>query len=314
MSSPSVVQRLKELPDSPGVYLFQNARGKVLYVGKAISLRKRVLTYFQSSRPLTKKTMNLVDQTKKIDWINTASEAEALLVEASLIKSKQPKYNVMLRDDKSYPYLRVTVEQAFPRLFVGRGPHEPGTRSIGPFVNASLLKIAFRAIRQVIPFRTCRTLPKRACLDYYIGLCSAPCEGKISQEDYREQVAQVLRLIEGKKGEVIKELQKKMRSASDAQRYEEAAKLRDQVEGLMQLATRPRRYIASQAVGDLASVLKFKKLPRRIEGFDVSNIYGRQAVGAMVSFVDGKPNKSSYQRFQAICQSTCASLRAQLYR
>ena len=172
MRSPSVVQRLKELPDSPGVYLFQDARGKVLYVGKAISLRKRVLTYFQSSRPLTKKTMNLVDQTKKIDWINTASEAEALLVEASLIKSKQPKYNVMLRDDKEFLMLRVDVDQAFPTFELVRKNDGPG-RYFGPYASAASIRETLRTLSRIFPIKRCSAAnwgkKRRRCLEHQMG-------------------------------------------------------------------------------------------------------------------------------------------------
>ena len=217
-------EKLKKVPTQPGVYLFKDAQGKILYVGKAVSLRKRVLTYFQPSRPLSGKIARLIQQTADIDWITTGSEAEALLYEASLIKEESPKYNILFRDDKSYPVLKVTVEEQFPRIYVGRGTHEPGVKTIGPFANATLLKQAFTAVRRVIPFRTCRTLPKRACLDYYLKLCPAPCEGKIAPEGYQENLSQVFRLMEGKKEEVLKDFEKKMQQASRQRQYEEAAK------------------------------------------------------------------------------------------
>jgi len=302
-----VEEKLKTVPDQPGVYLFKSSDGKILYVGKAVSLRKRVLSYFpattasagrQPGRPLTSKLMQLVEQTADIEWILTGSEAEALLYEAGLIKEKQPKYNVLFRDDKSYPYLKITVEEPFPRLFIGRGTGETGIKTIGPFANAGLLRQAFDAIRGVIPFRTCRVMPKRACLDYHLGLCQAPCEGKISQAEYRENLSRVFRLMEGKKEQVIEELRGKMKQASAARRYEDAAKVRDQMVSLSQLAARPRRFIPAQALPDLQSVLQLPRLPRRIAGFDVSNIFGREAVGSMVTFVDGRPFKDGYRRFK----------------
>ena len=291
-------EKLKELPDRPGVYLFKDASGRVLYVGKAVSLRKRVLSYFQPGRPLSAKLMQLVRQTADLEWIGTGSEAEALLYESSLIKEKQPKYNVSLRDDKSYPFLKVTVEEEFPRLYIGRGTHEPGVKAIGPFANATLLRQAFGAVRRIIPFRTCRTLPARACLDYHLRLCRAPCEGKISRAQYQENLSRVIRLMEGKKEEVLEDLRAGMQRAAEERRYEEAAKIRDQIGGLLQLASRPRRLIPAEALADLQSVLQLPRLPRRIEGFDVSNIYGREAVGSCVSFVDGKPWKDGYRRFR----------------
>ena len=294
----AVQEKLTQLPDRPGVYLFKDAQGTILYVGKAVSLRKRVTSYFQPSRPLSNKLSRLIEQTADLEWIVTGSEAEALLYEASLIKEETPKYNVLFRDDKSYPVLKVTAEERFPRLYIGRGTHEPGVQVIGPFANATLLKQAFAAIRRVIPFRTCRTLPKRACLDYYLKLCPAPCEGKMTPEAYRESLSQVFRLMEGKKEEVLKELQVKMLAASKERRYEEAAKFRDQVAGLQELRSRRRAFIPSEALADLQSVLRLGPLPRRIEAFDVSNIYGREAVGSMVTFVDGKPFKDGYKRFK----------------
>ena len=291
-------EKLKQLPDRPGVYLFRDLEGRVHYVGKALSLRKRVLSYFQPSRPLATKLMQLVQRTADLEWIVTGSEAEALLYESSMIKEHQPKYNVSFRDDKSYPYLKVTVEEEFPRLFVGRGTHETGIKAIGPYANAGLLKQVYAGIRRVIPFRTCRVLPKRACLDYHLGLCPAPCEGKISREEYQENLSKVFRLMEGKKEEVLKELQAKMREVSRRRQYEEAAKYRDQIAGLLELATRRRRFVPAESLADLQSVLQLPRLPRRIEGFDVSNIYGREAVGSMVTFVDGKPFKDGYRRFK----------------
>ena len=290
--------RLKQLPDKPGVYLFKDREGKVLYVGKALSLKKRVSSYFQPARPLTAKLMQLVGQVADLDWILAGSEAEALLYEAGLIREKQPKYNVLFRDDKSYPYLKVTAEEPFPRLFIGRGTGETGIQAIGPFANAGLLRQAFNAVRGVIPFRTCRVLPKRACLDYHLGLCQAPCEGRISQAEYRESLSEVFRLMEGKKEQVIEEIRAKMKEASETRRYEDAAKYRDQIAGLLELAVRPRQIVPERALSDLQAILQLPRLPRRIVGFDVSNIFGKEPVGSMVTFVDGRPFKDGYRRFK----------------
>lgn len=297
MISP-VEEKLRTVPDRPGVYFFKDRQGTILYVGKALSLAKRVRSYWQPGRPLTAKLTQLVRQIADLDWIVTGSEAEALLFESSLIKENQPKYNVSLRDDKSYPYLKITSEEEFPRLFIGRGTGEAGVQTIGPFANATLLHQAFRAIRQVIPFRTCRTLPKRACLDYHLRLCSAPCEGKISRTDYQQNLSSIFRLMEGRKREVLDDLQRKMREAAQDRRYEDAARFRDQVAGLQQLNPRPRQFVPANALADLQSVLRLKKLPRRIEGFDVSNIFGREAVGSMVAFRDGRSWKEGYKRFK----------------
>lgn len=293
----ALLEKIKQLPDRPGIYLFKDEAGKTLYVGKAASLRKRVSSYFQPARPLINRLGHLVQETKDLEWVVTGSEAEALLYEMSTVKELTPKYNVLLRDDKSFPLIKVTVDEPFPRLFIGRG-NEPGVKSIGPFTNATLLRQAFTAIRRIIPFRTCRTLPQRACLDYYLKLCPAPCEGRVGQEQYRENLSQVYRLMEGRKEEVLKELQRKMQQASQARRYEDAARLRDQIAGLIELTVRPRQFIPSEALADLQSLLKLPRLPRRIEAFDVSNIFGREPVGSLVTFVDGRPHKDGYRRFK----------------
>ena len=286
------------LPERPGVYLMKDADGRILYVGKAVNLRKRVASYFQPSRPHEPKTRILVRQIADLEVIQTGSEAEALLYEASLIKEHQPKYNVSLRDDKSYPLIKVTVQDQFPRVFVGRGPSEPGVKEIGPFADATLLRQALRAVRRIFPFRVCRTLPTRPCLDYYMGLCAAPCAGKIGRDDYQTLLERVFRVLEGQKGQVLDDLARRMQAAAAARQYEEAAKLRDQIAALTELTLRPRRFIPSEALDDLRRLLRLPVLPRRIEGFDVSNIYGQSAVGSMVAFVDGQPDKTRYQRFK----------------
>ncbi len=313
-----VSAKLRQLPDRPGVYLFKDAQGKILYVGKAVSLKKRVSSYFQPARPLTAKLMQLVGQVADLDWILAGSEAEALLYEAGLIREKQPKYNVLFRDDKSYPALKITAEEPFPRLFIGRvapaprhflgskegaasvrrGTGETGIKTIGPFAHAGLLHQAFKAVRAVIPFRTCRVMPKRACLDYHLGLCQAPCEGKISQSEYQENLSKVFRLMEGKKEQVIEEIRGKMKEASEGRRYEEAAIYRDQIAGLLELAVRPSPFVPERALSDLQGILQLPRLPRRIVGFDVSNIFGKEPVGSMVTFLDGKPFKDGYRRFK----------------
>ena len=291
----------------------KGADGQTLYVGKAINLRKRVASYFRPDRGRgavsdsrshrsdkdrgEPKTRIMVRQVLDIDVIQTGSEAEALLFEASLIKERQPKYNVLQRDDKSYPVIKVTVQEEFPRLYVGRNP-EPGVRLIGPFTDSTLLRQAVSAIRRIFSFRVCRTLPKRPCLDYYIGLCAAPCAGQIGRDEYRAMLEQVFKVLEGQKADVLEALARQMRTASQERRYEDAARLRDQIAALTELRVRPRRFLPTEALDDLCQLLQLPALPRRIEGFDISNIYGKQAVGALVTFIDGRPDKTLYKRFR----------------
>jgi len=298
-------EHVKALPETPGVYVMKDADGRTLYVGKAVNLRKRVASYFPAdragrhpARPHEPKTRIMVRQVADIEVVPTGSEAEALLYEASLIKERQPKYNVLYRDDKSYPLIKVTIHEEFPRIFVGRGREEGRVKVIGPFANATLLRQAVAAIRRIFPFRTCRTLPKRPCLDYYMGLCAAPCAGKISRDDYRAMLERIFRVLEGQKAGVLDDLTRQMQAASAARRYEDAAKLRDQLAALSQLTIRPRRFLPSEALDDVRRLLQLPALPRRIEGFDVSNIHGQEAAGSLVTFVDGRPEKAAYQRFK----------------
>lgn len=298
MENYPVQKKLRHLPDKPGVYLFKDEQGRVIYIGKAVSLRKRVASYFQPGRPHAAKIDQMVRRVTDLDWVVTGSEAEALLMESGLVKENRPKYNVSLRDDKSYAYLNITADEKYPRLFVGRGKTVRGVRRIGPFTGGFLLRQAFLAIRQILPFRTCKTMPKRACLDYHMGLCEAPCEGRISPEAYAQTVSKVLRLMSGKKDQVMEELRAKMQQASQAHNYEEAARLRNQIDGLLQMTVRPAGRAVSQGLADLQSVLHLPRPPLRIEGFDISNIYGRQPVGSMVTFSEGKPLKDHYRRFK----------------
>ncbi len=298
MSEYPVQKKLRHLPDKPGVYLFKDEQGRVIYIGKALSLRKRVASYFQIGRPHAAKIDQMVQRVADLDWVVTGSEAEALLMESGLVKEKTPKYNVLLRDDKSYAYLNITADEKYPRLFVARGKPARGVRRIGPFIGGYLLKQAFLAVRQILPFRTCKTMPKRACLDYHMGLCEAPCEGRISPEAYAKTVSKVLKLMSGKKEQVMEELRAKMQQASQARNYEEATQLRNQIDGLLQMTVRPAGRVLDQALADLQSVLHLTRPPLRIEGFDISNIYGRQPVGSMVTFSEGKPFKDHYRRFK----------------
>jgi len=299
-----IKEKLGNIPDQPGVYIFRDEGGKVLYVGKASSLRSRVRSYFQRSKDHGPRIGALVNNIRGIDWITTATEAEALLYESNLIKEHQPKYNVNLRDSKTYPLIKITMAEEFPRVMVARGRKSDGSLYFGPYTSAALLHQAVKAIRNIFMFRTCGTLsrrggamPRRACVYDDLGLCSAPCEGKISKEKYGERIKEVILFIEGKKGELIRKLTEKMKKLAGEEKFEEAAEVRNQIEALS-AAVHKSSGIGAAGLGELAEVLGLGGAPRHIEAFDISNIKGEQACGSMVTFRGGKPDKSKYRMFR----------------
>lgn len=290
--------RIKEIPLTSGVYLMRNEKGRVVYVGKAISLRKRVNSYFRAKGHPDPKTNKLVKDVRKIDYIETESEAEALILEASLVKQFKPRYNIMLLDDKSYPFIEITGEE-FPRITVER-PKRKKANSIyyGPYVKATLLREALALIRKIFYFRTCDPFPKKECLDYHIGLCEAPCIGLISKREYAKNVRNVRMILEGKRNQLYRSLKKDMERLSSNQEYEKAAKVRDQLRAIGALYSGTKDVNYHKEAEQLHRALKLPRLPERIEAFDISNMMGNQAVGSMVSFLNGKPDKSNYRRFR----------------
>ncbi|MFA5059501.1 MAG: excinuclease ABC subunit UvrC [Candidatus Omnitrophota bacterium] len=285
----------------------KGADNAVIYVGKAVSLRKRVQSYFHLSKKELSKTSRLVKEICDIDYLPTASEAEALILEASLIKEYQPKYNVDLRDDKSYPFIEITKEK-FPKISVVRpntkkkalesfGPRKPG-RYFGPYVDASLIRQALTIIRRIFHFRTCEPFPKKACLDYHIGLCDAPCIKNISEQDYAKNIHKVSLVLEGKKDELSRQLRAEMEALAKEKEFEAAAVVRDQIRSIGALYSGTKDVNYYKEIDQLQRVLQLSRRPERIEAFDISNTMGRQAVGSMVSFLDGKPDKRNYRRFK----------------
>lgn len=288
---------IKSLPSTSGCYLMKDKDGKVIYVGKAISIRKRVQSYFRK-RPTMSKTDLLVANIDHIDHIETASEAEALILEASLIKKYDPKFNVELRDDKTFPLIQITDDD-FPKISVER-PHErrPGFTYYGPYVNPGLIREALALLRKIFHFRTCEPFPAKECLDYHIGLCEAPCIQKISKRDYAKNIRFVRLILEGRKDDLYKKLRLEMESHAKAQRFESAAKVRDQLRAIGALYSGTKDVNYYKEAEQLQRALDLPRLPNRIETFDISNIMGNQSVGSMVSFLNGKPDKSNYRRFK----------------
>ncbi len=293
----SLEEQLSDLPDSPGVYLYRDEQGNLLYVGKALSLRKRVKSYFRNSNQLTPRTQQMVKRISSLEIKRTTSETEALILEANLIKTLRPKYNVVFRDDKSYPMLKI-MNEPFPRLRTTRRRRKDGAKYYGPFPEAGLMHAAVDFMRKVFPLRTCKTFPKTPCLEYHLGQCLAPCVGFIDKEGYNHIVKDLESFLEGKRDRLLKDLNKRMASASKKRRYEEAARLRDQIQALTSVVVAQEKSIQTGPMDQLQAVLKMADKPRRIEGFDISTILGSFSVGSMVVFKEGKPYKKDYRRFK----------------
>ena len=231
-----VREKLKLLPENPGVYIMKDAAGKIIYVGKAVVLKNRVRQYFQSSRNHTPKVRAMVAKVADFEFIMTASEVEALILECNLIKKHRPRYNISLKDDKSYPYVKVTVQEEFPRVFITRRVVKDGARYFGPYTNATAVHESLKLLRRLFPLRTCRTLQDRPCLEYHIKRCLAPCVGKISREDYAVFIRAVLLFLEGRTEDVERELTFRMKRAAAAYHFEIAARLRDQLAAVKKIA------------------------------------------------------------------------------
>ena len=290
--------RIAELPETAGVYLFKSREGEVLYVGKAVSIRRRVAGHFRCYGESFSKEGILLAQITRIDHIETPGEAEALLLEASLIKQLRPKYNQELKDDKSYPFLKITGE-TYPRLQIVRRRKADGATYFGPYTSAYLLRQAVERLRREFPLRTCRTLPKKVCLMYHIGQCGGPCENKVSPEAYGRIVKDLEAFLEGRKDALVRTLTRRMREHAAAREYEQARAIHQEIHALASVPSPdPLRHDPSPALARLAEALGLERAPQRIEGFDISNIQGSEPVGSMVVLVAGRPVRSDYRRFK----------------
>ncbi len=432
MTSDLITEQLKQLPASPGVYLMKDSDGAVLYVGKAADLRQRVRSYFSPGQKLDAKTQLLVAQAEDLDFYVTNLVQEALILECNLIKKFHPRYNIRLKDDKTFPYLKISLNEEWPRVYFTRLVDEDGGRYFGPFASAKSVRRTLDALKRVFPFRTCTRritgADPRACLEYYLDRCAAPCIGAVTSKEYRRIIDQVVLFLEGRQETVVRQLEDQMRRASDELNFEKAARIRDQVQAIgsviegQQIAAttsgeqdviafvtdRDQAYVqvffirsdkligrdsfvmegtSSEEPGEIMSgfikqfygsaaylppllllqhpvddraeieewlsakrgsrvrthvplrgnkrrlvkivadnaeqgrqLMKVKQLaapaalsealaevekelhlpgtPSRLEGYDISNIQGREAVGSMVVFDDGRPKPSLYRRFR----------------
>ncbi len=221
-----VEEKLKTLPNAPGVYIMRDARGKIIYVGKARVLKNRVRQYFQANKNHGAKVRAMVAKIVDFETIVTGTEVEALILECNLIKKHRPRYNISLKDDKTYPYLRVTAED-FPRIFLTRRVIHDGSRYFGPYTSGLAVKETLQLLRKIFPLRTCRTFPKRPCLEYHIKRCAAPCVEKISREDYTQLVKAAEKFLDGHTADVERDISARMNEAAESLNFETAARLRD---------------------------------------------------------------------------------------
>jgi excinuclease ABC subunit C len=418
-------EKLQHLPDGPGVYLFKGRRGEVLYIGKALSLRKRVQSYFREAVLPSERIAAMVAQAADLDFILTENELEALILESNLIKERRPKYNIVLKDDKHYPFLKINVKEPFPRVEVARRIKDDGAVYFGPYVPAGTMWKVLSLINRTFPYRRCPDIKGRTlCLEYHLGRCLGPCEGLVTREEYAELIAKIRLLLEGKDRELLGLLERQMEGAAEQLAFERAAKLRDMllslrhaletqrmispggedrdVFGLAQGGTEaqvqlliirggkvigrdaftiaggagedpgatlaalakqfyltrqnvPRQVLVSHlpedaaliaewlsgragrrvevaapqrgkagdlvamavrnaeealalslrssetrrlAMEELKAALGLRRLPRRIEAYDISNISGTLAVGSLVAWEDAQPHKAGYKRFR----------------
>jgi excinuclease ABC subunit C len=297
----------QNLPETPGVYLMKDGNGRILYIGKAGNLKRRVSSYFL--RPHDSRIEKLVSEIRDIDYKKTESSLEALILEAELIKKHEPPFNIKEKDDKSFLYVEITDEE-FPRVLLSRGKklekqsHEVKTRKFkfGPFTSASSIREALRIIRRIFPYNIHppEKIKKfgRTCFDYEIGLCPGVCAGLINKADYAKNVRNIKLLFEGKKSKILKNLEKEMKSASRLMEFEKAEKLKRQI-----FALRHIQDVALIADEQIRNSIrepadKVQNSEKRIEGYDISNISGTSAVGSMVVFTNGQPDKNEYRKFR----------------
>ena len=234
--SDSIKNALAVLPDKPGVYLMHDAEGKVIYVGKAVVLKNRVRSYFRNLASHTPKVKAMVAKIAEIETIVTSSEVEALILECNLIKKYRPRYNISLKDDKTYPYLKVTLQEDFPRLYMTRRLLRDGSNYYGPYADAGAMHATVKLLRSMFPLRTCRKMnPDRPCLNYHIKRCLAPCAGYVSKEEYGQMIKSVCMVLDGRTTELERDLKQRMQAAAEDYAFEEAARLRDQLQAVERL-------------------------------------------------------------------------------
>lgn len=310
-------EKVKQFPTTPGVYLMKDSQGRLLYVGKAKNLRNRASHYFTKAAAEDARTADLVPLIADIDFLPAESEVDALLMEARLVKDVQPRFNIELKDNKTFPYLQIRIREEYPRVEFTRSPRRRGVKLYGPFTSAKSLRYAMQVLQRIFQFRTCslditEADPRwrwfRPCLLHSIRQCTAPCNFRVSKEDYRKQIRSLRLVLEGKKERLLAEMERDMLAASAGLQFEKAARLRDDIDALRKLGQRgdvqrdvqPEVFSVDPKKGmvGLRKVLGLAQTPRTIEGVDIAHLGGSDTVASLVTFIDGLPFKPGYRRYR----------------
>ncbi len=309
--------KVREFPQAPGVYLMKDSAGRVIYIGKAKSLRSRAGSYFSKTAGEEMRTAYWVNEICDADYVECDSEVDALLMESRLIKDVQPKYNKELKDDKTFPYLMITTREDFPRVEVTREPRDRGVKLFGPFANVGALRGAIQVLQKIFKFRTCsldidehdeRWKWFRPCLLASINQCTAPCNLRIGRDEYRRDIKRLQMFLDGKKTTLLRQLNAEMQAASKALEFEKAAVLRDEIRLIETLDSRgdldtnvqPEVFYVDPKKGlaGLRKVLSLASQPRTLEGVDIAHLGGGETVASLVQFIDGLPFKPGYRRYK----------------
>lgn len=297
-------QKLKDLPAAPGVYFHKDAKGRIIYVGKAAILRNRVRQYFQASRERDPKTEALVADIVDTDWVVTESEIDALFLESEMVKRYKPRYNILLQDDKSVIFVRINNKDPYPYISFTRQPLDDGADYYGPYYNGYAVRKALKYLRKIFPYSTHHTMPNRVCLQYHLGLCPGVEEQKISSADYKKVLRKLEMYLKGDRVQLAERLEKEMQSAAAKHDFELAAKRRNQMRDLRELQKQilfsDREFMdisKDQALSGLSQLLNIP-IPKRIEGYDISHMQGTNNVASMVVATNGVADRSEYRKFK----------------
>jgi excinuclease ABC subunit C len=317
----SIHEQIQAFPSGPGLYFMKGAKDEVLYIGKAKNLRSRVASYFQAGSDIMEsrgpKIVEMLNKVATVDYIETETEVDAMLKEARLIKDIQPAYNSDLLDDKTFPYLEITTGNDFPGVYITRKPRAKGNRLFGPFASAKDLRAVFVELQKIFKFRSCKLEIEaknekrrffRPCILHSINQCVAPCGARIEKAEYKTIIKDLIKFLQSKRSTVLRQLKSEMEEASAKMDYEKAGMLRDRIRLIGKLDERgepeedvqPEVFAAepTEALVKLQKILDSPNPVRIIEGIDIANIGGKEAVGSLVKFIDGRPFKAGYRRFK----------------
>ncbi len=302
--TPKLKAKLKELPKEPGVYFHKNREGEVIYVGKAAILRNRVRQYFQSPERKDAKTRALVAEIDDTDWIVVDTEMDALFLESEMIKRYMPKWNILLRDDKTVSYVRIDMKSEVPYVSMTRNPDDDGAEYYGPYYGKVAIQRSLRILRKIFPYYD-KPYNGRKTLNTDLGLTPGIEVGRTTPHDYKRNLRQMISYLKGNRKKLLRDIEKAMYEAAGNGEYEKAAELRNQLFGLKGMGTKivfsDKEFLdisSDQALGDLQEILGLKKPPVRIEGYDISHQSGKNVVGSMVCFINGTADRTKYRRFK----------------